>query len=574
MNYLKEYQSWLASAAVDEDAKKELMEISGNEKEIEERFYKHLEFGTGGLRGIIGAGINRMNKHVIRRATQGVADYIIRHGGEGAKERGVVIAYDCRYFSDVFALETALVFAANGIKAYLFDELRPTPELSFAVRHFKAIAGVNITASHNPSQYNGYKVYWEDGGQLPPHVSDVVLDMINKTPIFSVNTVSRDDAEKNGLLKIIGAETDEAFMDAVYKNSINPDAVKRVGSKFKLIYTPLHGTGNKPVRAILKKIGFKNVIVVKEQELPDSAFSTVASPNPENRECFDIAVEIAKKEDVNLIIGTDPDADRVGIVVRNDEGEYVTMSGNQVGAMLTHYILSSKHERGELAPESAVVSTVVSTKMTKAICESFNVAYFETFTGFKYIGEKILEFETSGSHKFVFGFEESYGYLAGNHARDKDAVVTSMLIAEMAAYYSEKGKTLYAVMNDMYEKYGGFAEETISVTMEGKEGLAKIKDIMQRLRDTKPHKIGGFDVIAIRDYKTDIRYSLGDKTQSKLNFPLSDVLYFELSDGAGFAARPSGTEPKIKFYCLTEGNDKENADRILIKVKDAVSDLI
>lgn len=570
MDYLKEYENWLESDIADESTKNELMQIKGNDKEIKERFYKHLEFGTGGLRGIIGAGTNRMNKYVIHRATQGIADYILKFGGEDGRKRGVSIAYDCRYFSDLFALETALVFAANGIKAYLFDALRTTPELSFTVRHLGTIAGVNITASHNPSKYNGYKVYWEDGGQLPPHVSDAVLSVMNETPVFAPKTMDKDEAIQKGLLEIIGREVDDAFIEAVYKQAINTDVVKRMGEKYKLIFTPLHGTANIPVREILNKSGFKNVLVVKEQETPDSAFSTVESPNPENRECFELAIKMAEKENVDLIIGTDPDGDRVGIVVKNSQGEYVTLSGNQLGAMLTHYILTAKSERGELAPNSAVISTIVSTKMTEAICEKFGVTLFKTLTGFKFIGEKMLEFETNNSYKFVFGFEESYGYLAGDHARDKDAVVASMLVAEMAAYYAEKGKTLYEVIGDMYNQYGGFAEETTSITMEGVDGLAKIKEIMQSLRNDKPEKIGEFNVLAIRDYKTGIRYDLVKGEETKLDLTTSNVMYFELSDGASFVARPSGTEPKIKLYYLAQGTTEADAKEILIKIKNAV----
>ncbi|MDR0406298.1 MAG: phospho-sugar mutase, partial [Clostridiales bacterium] len=569
MNEMKEYERWLAADAVEDGAKEELRAIAGDGKEIKERFYKHLEFGTGGLRGILGAGTNRMNKYVVRRATQGIADYISKHAGEDAKKRGVVIAFDCRHFSDLFALETALVFAANGIKAYLFDALRPTPELSFAVRHLHAVAGVNITASHNPSKYNGYKVYWEDGGQIPPHISDAVLSVINDIPMFAPKTVSQAEAASAGLLEIIGKEVDDAFIEAVAQTSVNGDAVRRVSDTFKLIYTPLHGAGNKPVRAILKKAGFAHVFIVKEQEQPDGAFPTVASPNPENRECFDLAVQLARREGVSLIIGTDPDADRVGIAVRDSGGEYVTLSGNQVGAMLTHYILTAKKERGTLAANSAVVSTIVSTKMTRAICGAFGVTLFETLTGFKFIGEKIHEFETNHSYEYVFGFEESYGYLAGTHARDKDAVSASMLIAEMAAYYAARGESLYDVMNGLYARYGGFSEETVSVTMEGVDGLAKIRETMQRLRNGTPRNIGGFDVLAVRDYKAGTRRDLVSGTETALELPVSDVLYFELSDGAGFVARPSGTEPKIKLYYLTQGETKTRADAVLAKVKAA-----
>jgi len=571
MDSIKQYQNWLNSPAVDEATKAELRSIESDETEINERFYKHLEFGTGGLRGIIGAGTNRMNNYVVRRATQGIATYIANNG-EDLKKRGVAIAYDSRHFSDEFALQAALVFCANGIKAYLFDELRPTPELSFAVRHLGAIAGIVITASHNPSAYNGYKVYWEDGGQLPPSVSDKVLETINEIGMFDVKTMSKDEAIKSGLLQIIGKEVDDAFINAVYKQAINKEIVKRVADTFKLIYTPIHGTGNKPVRAILEKSGFKNVLIVKEQEMPDGAFPTVKSPNPEEKSCFDIAIKMAKENDVALIIGTDPDADRMGIVVKNKNGEYVTMTGNQVGAMLANYILTAKKENGTLPQNAAIISTIVSTKMARAIADSFGVKYFETLTGFKFIGELIYEFECNNSYEYMFGFEESYGYLAGTHARDKDAVVASMLVAEMAAYYSEKGMTLYDAMQELYAKFGGFAEETVSITMEGAQGIAQIGAIMQRIRDDKPSTIGEFSVLAIRDYKSGIRYDIENGTEGETGLPTSDVLYFELSNGVSFVARPSGTEPKIKLYYLTTGADEDMAKDILEKAKKAVNE--
>ena len=445
MTYKDEYLSWLNSDKLDENDRLSLEKMKNDENEIKESFYQHLAFGTAGLRGILGMGTNRMNKYVVRRATQGIANYISSHGEE-MKSRGVVIAYDSRHFSAEFALETSLTLCANGIKTYLFDELRPVPELSFAIRHLHTIAGIAITASHNPSKYNGYKAYWEDGGQLPPPVSDKVLEEINKLDMFGAKTMSRKDAENSGLLTIIGEDVDKAYIDAVYTQAINPDAVKEVADTFKLVYTPIHGSGNKPVRAILKKSGFKHVIVVKEQELPDGSFPTVKSPNPEDKECFTKAIELAKENDVSLIIGTDPDADRMGIMLRNDKGEYIPMTGNQVGALLTDYIISAKKERGTLPENGAVISTIVSTKMAKVLTESYGMEYIEVLTGFKFIGEKIHQFEETGCNEFLLGFEESYGYLVGTHARDKDAVVASMLIAEMAAYYSKKGKTLYDVM--------------------------------------------------------------------------------------------------------------------------------
>ncbi len=573
MDYKKQYEKWINYPELDSKLKAELESIKDNEAEIKERFYQELEFGTGGLRGIIGAGTNNMNIYVVRKATQGIANYILSQDAS-YKERGVAIAYDSRNFSPDFAKEAALVLCANGIKAYLFDELRPVPELSFTVRHLKAIAGIVITASHNPKEYNGYKVYWEDGGQIPPKVSDKVLEQINKVDIFEAKTVSEQDAKASGLLNIIGAEVDDAYIEAVYKQAINKDVVARVGDKFKLIYTPLHGSGNKPVRRILEKSGFKNVIIVKEQEKPDGNFSTVQSPNPENKEAFTIAIELAKKENVDLIIGTDPDCDRVGIVVKTKTGEYVTLTGNQVGALLTDYIISAKIRNNELPSNGAVVSTIVSTPMAKKIAESYGMEFIETLTGFKFIGEKIYEFETTGCNEYLLGFEESYGYLVGTHARDKDGVVSAMLIAEMAATYSEKGMSLYEALVSMYEKYGGFTELTTSITMKGSDGIKKIKELMEDLRNNTPKSFGDFKVKALRDYSVSIRTDFETGEKQTLTLPKSNVLYFELSDGMNFVARPSGTEPKIKLYYLASAATKEQSDKVLEKAKEQISKCI
>lgn len=571
MNYFDEYKKWLDSPAIDAEDKAELKKIENDEETVKDAFYRTLAFGTAGLRGVLGIGTNRMNKYVVRRATQGIANYISKHGEE-LKSRGVVIGYDSRHFSPEFALETALTLCANGVKTYLFESLRPVPEISFSIRHLKCIAGIAITASHNPAKYNGYKAYWEDGGQLPPAVSDKVLEEINALDMFDAKTMTKEDAEKSGLLTIIGKEVDDAYIDAVYTQAINPDVVKEVADTFKLVYTPIHGSGNKPVRAILEKSGFKHVIVVKEQEEPDGSFPTVSAPNPENKECFTKAVELAKENDVSLIIGTDPDADRMGIMLRNDAGEYIPMSGNQVGALLADYIISAKKERGTLPANGAVISTIVSTKMARVLTESHGMEYIEVLTGFKFIGEKIHQFETTGCNEFLLGFEESYGYLVGTHARDKDAVVASMLIAEMAAYYSKKGKTLYDVMQELYKTYGGFAEETISITMEGSDGIAKIKAIMEDMRSNKPESFGNFKVTAIRDYKTSVKYNLADGSEEALTLPKSDVLYFELTNGASFVARPSGTEPKIKLYYLIQSETEESAKKVLADVKCAVEE--
>lgn len=531
MSYKDEYKKWLELA--DENTKAELAKIK-DEGEIRERFYRNLEFGTGGLRGIIGAGTNRINNHVVARASYGLAQYIKKQTKNIALEK-VVIAYDSRNFSKEFAMTAAKVISSNGIKTFIFDELRPTPELSFAVRHLGATAGIVVTASHNPAKYNGYKIYWSDGGQIPPDIAEKILSEINAVDYFEFNTEGNDK-----LIEIIGEEVDKAYIESVYAQSINKDVKK---DKFKLVYTPLHGSGNKLVRRILKTSGFNDVLIVKEQELPDGDFPTVASPNPENKECFSYAIELAKKNDVDLIIGTDPDCDRMGIVVKNKDGEYVPMTGNQVGVMIMDYILQHSSD----VKNGAVVTTIVSTRMAKTVADYYNVKLFETLTGFKFIGEKIYEFEQSGDYTFLFGFEESYGLLAGTYCRDKDAVIASMLIAEMAAFYAEKGMTLYDVMNSLYEKFGGFYEELVSITLEGEAGLEKIKSIMKNLRENPFDELGGVKVKAVTDY-------LGET-----DLPKSDVLRFEFDNGLTIVIRPSGTEPKIKIYYLCEGESFESA---------------
>lgn len=539
--YIKEYEKWLNYENLDSELKEELEQIKGNDKEIKERFVKLLEFGTAGLRGIIGAGINRMNKYVVGLATQGLSEVVKSAGGE---ERGVVIAYDSRKNSDIFALETAKVLAANGIKAYLFESLRPVPELSFAIRELKTIAGVVITASHNPYKYNGYKAYWEDGSQLPPKEAEKVFEIMESLSIFDVKRAE----DNHPLINIIGKEIDELFINEVLKLQIREDVDKDI----KIIYTPFHGTGNKPVREVLKRAGYTNVSVVKEQEMPDPMFSTVKSPNPEDKEGFNIAMEYAKRDGANLILGTDPDCDRVGIVVKNKNGEFVCMTGNQVGALLTHYILSGLKEQGKLPKNGAVIKSIVSTKMAKDICEDFNVKMVDVLTGFKFIGEKIKEYEKDLSHTYLFGFEESYGYLSGTHARDKDGVNACLLIAEMAGYYNKKGMTLYDAMESLYEKYGYFKEQVISVSFEGLEGMEKIKNIMVSLRNDTPKTLGGFSVTKVIDYKKGVD-----------SLPTADVLRFELSDDTTLFIRPSGTEPKIKGYIMVKTpSDKESENKL------------
>ncbi len=574
MDSMKSYKFWLENEYFDKDTKEELKGIENDPKEIEERFYRDLEFGTGGLRGIIGAGTNRINIYTVRKASQGLANYIARQGGE-AKRRGIAIAYDSRFKSPEFSLEAAKVFAGNGIKAYLFDELRPTPELSFAVRYFGAIAGIVVTASHNPKEYNGYKVYGEDGGQLPLDASTAVLEEINKiTDITTVSVMEKEEAIKEGLLQIIGAEVDDAYIAKLKTLTINPDIAAKVGDNFKIIYTPIHGTGNKPVRRILEEIGFKNVIVVKEQEKPDPAFSTVKSPNPEEKDAFKIAIELAKKEDVDLIIGSDPDCDRVGVVVRNAEGEYVVLTGNQTGCLLLEYILSQKKEKGTLPSNGFVVKTIVTTELSRAIAKHYDIELVEVLTGFKFIGEQIKLQDEFGSKKYLFGFEESYGYLAGTFVRDKDGVVASMLIAEMAAYYKSRNMSLYEGLQEIFRKYGYSLEGINSFTLAGKEGVEKIKGAMERLRLDKPQNINGSEAAAVRDYLVGERVDFAAGEKSALTLPESDVLYFEMKDGSWFCIRPSGTEPKIKIYYGVSADTFNNADNKLKVLQENVLSMV
>lgn len=572
MDYKQEYKRWLENA--DKETVAELNEISGNEKEIEERFYKTLEFGTAGLRGIIGAGPNRMNSYVVGQATQGLANQLIKTNPKDA-ELSVAIAYDSRIKSDEFAKTSATILAANGIKVYLFEELKPVPELSFTVRYKHATAGIVITASHNPAKYNGYKVYGADGAQLNPELAAVVLEEIENTDIFSgVKTCDFDEAVKGGMIVMIGDDVEEAYLDCVQAQSINPELVREKGDTLKFVYTPFHGTGNKPVRKILKRIGFDNVVVVKEQEMPDGRFPTVKSPNPENKEGFTLAIGYAKECGADLIIGTDPDADRVGIIVKNKDGEYTNFTGNQVGALLTEYILSSLKERGKLPDDGYIVKTIVTTNLVKAICGAYGVEMKEVLTGFKFIGEKIKESEQTGIGTYLFGFEESYGYLKGTYARDKDAVVATMLIAEMTLYYREKGITLSEQMENIYKKYGYYIEYVESVVMEGMDGSAKISGIMDNLRADTPKVVAGKKVTAVRDYKTSVRTDIASGNTEKILLPKSDVVYLELEDGNNFVVRPSGTEPKIKLYCLMRGKDKAEAEALVEAVKADIKNIV
>ncbi|MBQ3055122.1 MAG: phospho-sugar mutase [Oscillospiraceae bacterium] len=557
MSYMAEYQKWCQSPVLNEEERAELLSIQNDEKEIESRFFAPLSFGTAGLRGVLGMGVNRMNVYTVRQATQGIADMIARQGKD-AMNRGVAICMDSRIMSDVFAKEAACVLAGNGIQVYLFESLRPTPELSFAIRTISCIAGINITASHNPKEYNGYKVYWEDGAQLPPVHADVAAAAIAETDIFTgAKYMDYDKAVKKEKIILIGEKVDEAFLVHVQGESIRPELFGQVADDLKIVYTPFHGTGHKLVPEVLHRLGLKHVICVPEQMVTDGNFPTVKSPNPENPEGFALAIELAKREGSSLIIGTDPDADRVGIVVRNGAGEYVTMSGNQVGVLLLDYIIRARREAGTMPANPAALKTIVTTEMVRAVCEKNSVALFETFTGFKFLAEQIKEFETAGSHRYLLAYEESYGYLVGDFCRDKDAVTASMLIAEMSAYYHTKGMTLYEAMNALYEEYGYYGEHTENLVMPGVDGLKDMQTLMARFRETPPSEIAGNAVVRIRDYLTGEAKKTENSSIEKLGMSGSNVLYFELADGTSFIIRPSGTEPKIKVYILLKANSRE-----------------
>lgn len=546
-NYKADYERWLSSDVLSHEEKLELLSIKDNETEIEERFYRELEFGTGGLRGILGMGKNRMNIYNVRRAAQGVAKYL---KDAGTADKGVLIGYDTRNFSHTFAEETAKVLAANGVKAYLYDCVHAVPQVSFGIRHLGTGAGVMITASHNPKEYNGFKGYGPDGGQFPPEAADIVTKAIESYDIFKdVKVMDLEEAKAKGLVQMVGKEIDEVYIETIKKEQVNPDVIHQVADEMKLVYTPLHGSGARPVKEILKRIGFKNVFVVAEQDNEDGNFPTVKSPNPENAEGFTIAIELAKKNDVDLIIGTDPDCDRVGIVVRDSEGIYRTLTGNQTGALLVEYILQARKERGQLPSNGIVVKTIVTTELATAIAKAYGVATMSLLTGFKYIGEKMTEFGETGEYSYLIGFEESYGYLVGDYARDKDGVVGTMLIAEMAAYYRTKGMTLYEALQNIYKKYGYFYENTLSFTMPGKDGMEKMSQMLIDLRKSPITKVIGQDVVKVTDYQND-----------DTGLPKSNVLKYELADGKTyFIIRPSGTEPKIKLYMGTSADSMEQA---------------
>jgi len=559
MDYKEVYQEWLESPYFDEETKAELRGIAGDDKEIKERFYAELEFGTAGLRGIIGAGTNRMNVYTVRKATQGLANYI---ASVNAQARGVAIAYDSRRMSPEFADVAALCLAANGIKAYVFESLRPTPELSFAVRTLHCIAGINITASHNPPEYNGYKVYWEDGAQItPPHDTGIMAEVKAVTDYAKVYTMEKKEAEEKGLYQVIGKDIDDPYIEALKSQVIHQDAIDAEKDQLKIVYSPLHGTGNIPARRVLKELGFTNVHVVKEQELPDGNFPTVSYPNPEADEAFTLGLKLAKEIDADLVLATDPDADRLGVRVKDKDGIYHTLTGNMSGCLLEEYELSQrKAAAGKLPEDGAVVSTIVTTNMAGAIARAYGLRFIEVLTGFKYIGQQILGFEESGKGTYLFGFEESYGCLIGTHARDKDAIVATMALCEAAAYYKTQGKTLWDAMIDMYEKYGYYKDDIQSITLKGIEGLEKIQSILETLRKNPPAKIGGYQVTSARDYKLNTVRNMATGEITETGLPKSNVLYYDLTDDAWLCVRPSGTEPKVKFYYGVKGTSLADAD--------------
>ena len=563
-DYMKIYQEWLSNPYFDEATKEELRAIEGNENEIKERFYMDLEFGTAGLRGIIGAGINRMNIYVVRRATQGLANYIIK---QGAANKGVAIAYDSRHMSPEFAMEAAMTLAANGIKAYKFESLRPTPELSFAVRELGCVAGINITASHNPPEYNGYKVYWEDGAQFtPPHDKGVTEEVLAIEDLSTVKTTDEASATAAGLYQVIGQEIDDKYIAQVKAQVVNQKAIDEMQDQITIVYTPLHGTGNIPARRVMKEIGFTHVYVVPEQELPNGDFPTVSYPNPEAKEAFELGLKLAKEKDADLVLATDPDADRLGVYVKDTKsGEYIPLTGNMSGSLLCEYVLSQKQAAGKIPADGQVVKSIVSTNLIDAVAKSYGAELIEVLTGFKWIGKQILKNETTGHGTYLFGMEESYGCLIGTYARDKDAISATAALCEAAAYYKEKGMTLWDAMVAMYEKYGYYKDAVKAIGLSGIEGLAKIQSIMETLRNNTPTEVGGYKVTSARDYKLDTIKDMATGEVKPTGLPSSNVLYYDLEDGAWICVRPSGTEPKIKFYfgvkgtSLKDAEEKENA---------------
>lgn len=559
MEYRERYEEWLNNPYFDEAIKKELQGIAEDDKEIKERFYKDLEFGTAGLRGIIGAGTNRMNLYTVRKATQGLANYIIK---KEEQAKGVAIAYDSRRMSPEFADEAALCLATNGIKAYVFESLRPTPELSYAVRRLGCIAGINITASHNPPEYNGYKVYWEDGAQItPPHDKGIMDEVKAVTDYSTVKTMELEEAKDKGLYEVIGEDVDDGYIAELKKQVIHQDAIDAVGKDLKIVYSPLHGTGNIPARRILKELGFENVYVVKEQELPDGEFPTVSYPNPEAKEAFELGLKLAEEVDADLVLATDPDADRLGVYVKdNASGEYRELTGNMSGCLLADYEIGQRKALKGLPDDGYLIKTIVTSNLADAIAKGYGVGLIEVLTGFKFIGQQILGFETTGKGTYLFGFEESYGCLIGTHARDKDAIVATMALCEAAAYYKTQGKTLWDAMVDLYERFGYYKDGIQAITLKGIEGSQKIQEILETLRKNPPAEVGGYKVLKARDYQADTIKDIETGEVTGTGLPSSNVLYYDLTDDAWLCVRPSGTEPKVKFYYGVKGESLADAD--------------
>ena len=572
-DYMTIYKEWLENPYFDEATKEELRAIEGDENEIKERFYMDLEFGTAGLRGIIGAGINRMNIYTVRRATQGLANYIIKQGGAA---KGVAIAFDSRHMSPEFAEEAALTLAANGIKAYRFETLRPTPELSFAVRELGCIAGINITASHNPPEYNGYKVYWEDGAQFtPPHDKGVTEEVMAITDLSTVKTMGAQEAKAKGLYEIIGAAIDDKYIAQVKAQVVNQGAIDRMQDQITIVYTPLHGTGNIPARRVMKELGFTHVYVVPQQELPDGDFPTVSYPNPEAKEAFELGLALAKEKNADIVLATDPDADRLGVYVKDTKsGEYIPLTGNMSGSLLCEYVLSQKQASGKIPADGQVVKSIVTTNLVDAVAKNYGAELIEVLTGFKWIGKQVLKNEQEGKGTYLFGMEESYGCLIGTYARDKDAISATAALCEAAAYYKEKGMTLWDAMVEMYEKYGYYKDEVKSIGLKGIEGLAKIQEIMEYFRAHTPSDFAGHKVLSVRDYKADTVKDLATGEVKPTGLPSSNVLYYELEDNAWLCVRPSGTEPKIKFYYGVKGTSLEDAAAKSEKVGESVMAIV
>ena len=573
MDYKEQYNFWLSDAYFDEATKKELQGIADNEGEIEDRFYKDLEFGTGGLRGVIGAGTNRMNIYTVRKATQGLANYILKQGGA---EKGVAIAYDSRRMSPEFADEAALCMAANGIKAYVFDALRPTPELSFAIRELGCISGIVVTASHNPPEYNGYKAYWEDGAQVAaPRDKEIIEEVRAVTDYNDVKTMDKKEAMEKGLYQVIGKEIDDRYMEELKKQIIHPEVIKEMADDIRIVYTPFHGTGNVPVRRILSELGFKHVYIVPEQELPDPDFTTLDYPNPEDPKAFTLALKLAREKDADVVLATDPDADRLGIYAKDKAtGEYVSFTGNMSGMLIAEYIMRERAATGKMPENPAMVTTIVTTNMTRAIAEDYKAKFVEVLTGFKYIGEQIKFFERDHSYNYVFGLEESYGCLAGTHARDKDAVVAVMCLCEVAAWCKKQGITLWDQMINLYEKYGYYKETQYAITMKGIDGSRQIAAIMDKLRKNPPKNFGDLQVVEMRDYDLDQTTNMATGEVTPTGLPKSNVLYFELTNDSWCCARPSGTEPKIKFYMGVKGTGLDDAQEKVEALTEAVKALL